>query len=150
MAAQTQTATTIPRTSTVRPEQDKPYENPEYSFTYLNYFKDSDAAPPDQLNSALSEHELRVIRRGEESPNITRIRVQIRNIQGITDQYSIAEHGFTIGHLSSRMKNWRDDEGLKRVYFREIDELLKKETGAIWTYQYEHHVRRYPIRRLRN
>lgn len=39
------------------------------------------------------------------------------------------------------MRNWRDDSELKSVFFSEVDELLKRETGAKYTLQYEHHVR---------
>lgn len=148
MTTRTQTLTdsselngTLHNVTGIRTEQTGPYQDPDFSFTHLNYFKDADAAPPDQLNSTLSEHELRIARRNDDSPNVARIPVQIRNIQGITSEYGIAEHGFKIGHLSSQMKNWQDDEELKRVFFSEVDDLLKRETGAKWTFQYEHHVR---------
>ncbi|KAK4493829.1 hypothetical protein PRZ48_015014 [Zasmidium cellare] len=148
MAAQTQTLTgaskpsdTLHDVDVIRVGESRPYPDPHFSFTHVNYFKDADAAPPDQLNSTLSEHELRIARRGDDSPNVARTRVQIRNIQGATSEYSIAEHGFKVGHLDSKMKNWRDDDELKEVFFSEVDALLKKETGARWTFQYEHHVR---------
>lgn len=113
----------------------------EWSYTYLNYYQDSAQPPPDSTNSDLSEHEIRKARRGEDSPNIIRKAVRIRNIQGHESQFTLTEQGFTIGHLASRMQDWRDEAELKRVYFAEVSELLKRETGAKHVFSYEHHIR---------
>lgn len=148
MTTQVQTFTTsselsdtVQDVAKVRAEQSCPYRDPDFSYTHVNYFKDADAAPPDQQNSSLSEHQLRIARRNDDSPNVAKTLVRIRNIQGSTGEYNIEEHGFKIGHLDSQMKDWRDNDELRRVFFSEVDELLKRETGAKWTFQYEHHVR---------
>ncbi|KAF2092394.1 hypothetical protein NA57DRAFT_8478, partial [Rhizodiscina lignyota] len=67
--------------------------------------------------------------------------VRVRNIRGHESEYSLEKQGFWIAHIESQIQNWRDDEELKRVYFPEIAELLKRETGAKYVLSYEHHVR---------
>ena len=118
-----------------------PTKDPEWSHTTVNYFKDADQPPPDSINSGLTEHELRLARRSDESPHIAPTPVRIQNIRGKVNGYSIEEHGFTIGYLLSNMCNWRDDDELKRTYFPEVTELLKRTVGAKHVYQYEWHVR---------
>lgn len=140
MATETLTATSIQVTEDQNLER-WPWSDPDWSYTTLNYYKDADAPPPDQLNSTLSEHELRIARRGDDGPNVAKIPVRIRNIAGHEAEYSIAKQGFTIGHLESKMGNWRDDDELKQVYFPEVAELLKRETGCKYVFSYEWHVR---------
>lgn len=121
------------------------YPDPEWSHTTLNYYRDADAPPPDTVNSQLTEHEMRLVRRSDTSPHIAPTAVSIRNIRGQEHAYSIAGQGFTIARLASRMppgvQQWRDDELLKAVFFPEIDALLKRELGCTTTFQYEWHVR---------
>lgn len=117
------------------------FPNPDWSTAYVTYYQDSAQPPPTVADNALSEHELRVVRRGEDSPNICRTLVSVRNIQGREAEYDITTHGFTIRHLSSQMQNWRDEVELRSVYFPGVTELLKRETGAKYVFQYEHHVR---------
>lgn len=119
------------------------YPDPEYSHTTVNYYKPTPALPPDLSNSNLSEHELRIARRGETSPNIARTPVKIRNVAGREADYKISQHGFTVGHLDSKMQSdeFKNDEILKKVYFPEVTELLMRETSAREVFQYEWHVR---------
>lgn len=137
MATQTETiATTLPLKSSL-----PSYPHPEWSETFVNYFKDAEEAPPDTSNSTLSEHELRIIRRSDDSPNVARTQVRIRNMRGNEASYSLDKQGFQIAHMDSRMQNWRDEAELKRVFFPEVTELLKRELGAKDVFQYEYHVR---------
>ncbi|KAK0880555.1 hypothetical protein LTR87_005677 [Friedmanniomyces endolithicus] len=122
-------------------EESQPvYPDPEWSLTTLNYFRE---VPP--LNAAadgpLSEHEQRVQRRTDDSPAVEKVSVQIRNIQGHEADYSMETHGFKIGHLECHLPDWNSDDELRRVYFPEVTELLKRETGAKSVFQYEWHVR---------
>lgn len=122
------------------------YPDPRWSDTTLNYYRDSSIAPPDTDNaSELSEHELRQLRRADDSPHVIATPVRIRNIRTEEDEYSIEKQGFCVARLASQMpqatENWRDDHVLKRIYFPEIDALLKHTTGCKETHQYEWHVR---------
>jgi len=116
------------------------YHRPDGSQTTLNYFRD---VPP--LNAAadgpLSEHEQRVQRRTDDSLAVEKVAVRTRNIQGHEADYNLETHGFTIGHLKCHLQDWNSDDELRRVYFPEVTELLKRETGAKYVFQYEWHVR---------
>jgi hypothetical protein len=146
MATTTQTIEQAPATTyALKPiKQELPaYPDPEWSFTTVNYYKDADQPPPTTENSTLSTHEMRIARRSDDSPNVAKTLVRIRNIQGREADYNIATHGFMIGRLDTQMqgRNWKDDDELKRVYFPEVTELIKRETGAKYVFQYEWHVR---------
>lgn len=121
------------------------YPDPEYSDTTLNYYKDAAAPPPDADNSQLTEHQLRLLRRSDASPNIAPTPVRVRNIRGHETDYSVREQGFAIAALESHMpsaaESWRDEGELRRVYFPEVDALLKRVLGCRQTLQYEWHVR---------
>ena len=122
------------------------YPDPQYSHTTLNYYRDASTAAPDTVNSAdLTEHQLRQLRRADDSPHVIATPVRIRNIRGEEGKYSIGEQGFSVARLASSMPAetaaWRDDGMLKRVYFPEVDALLKEQTGCKESYQYEWHVR---------
>jgi hypothetical protein len=145
MATQTETlvGASVPDTPLWKsePSSHVTYPDATWSNTILNYYKDYDVPPPDTLNSTLSEHEMRMIRRSDESPHIAPTHVQIRNIRGHEGEYSIGEQGFAIRRMKTISCDWRNDEDLKRVYFPEVTELLKMTTGARYVYQYEWHVR---------
>lgn len=117
------------------------YPYPDWSFVHVNYFKDAEKPPPDSLNSAFSEHEIRQLRRSDDSPNVARHLVKVRNMRGHESTYNFDNHGFNIATLHSSVKDWRNDEELKVTYFAEVAELLKKQLGAKYVFSYEHHVR---------
>lgn len=114
-----------------------------YTTATLNYWKDSDPIP-DHVKNNLSDHELRVTRRSEKSPNVDPRLVTIKNIRGIEDSYSVDTHGFEIAHLPSKMtkEDWCSEEKRKDVYFAEVSAVLKRVTGAKFVHSYEHMVRR--------
>lgn len=142
----TETSTTLPTIKLGAQSADEnshgpSYPNDAWSHTIVNYYKDADHKAVDALSTELSEHEIRVQRRSDESPNIVKTPVRIRNIQGCEHEYSIETHGFTIGRLESQMQDWKDDTELRRTYHPEVTELLRRETGAKDVFQYEWHVR---------
>ncbi|KAK0920868.1 hypothetical protein LTR91_008564 [Friedmanniomyces endolithicus] len=125
----------------VEDEEPQPaYPIPGWSQTTLNYFR-AVPAPDAAPDSPLSEHEQRVQRRTDDSPAIEKVAVRIRNIRGNGDDYSLETHGFKVGHLECHLQDWSSDDELRRVYFPEVIELLKRETGAKYVFQYEWHVR---------
>lgn len=118
------------------------YPDPQWSSTYLNYFKDADQPPPTVHNSSLSTHDLRVARRANESPNVAKTAVRVRNVRGRESTFNFAKHGFRIvTGFHSRIQDWANETELKEVYFPEVSDLLKRVTGAKDVFQYEHHVR---------
>ena len=119
------------------------YPDAEWSHTTLNYYKDSHAPPPDTSNSALTEHQMRVARRGDDSPHVAPTPVAVRNIRGRETEYRIQKQGFQVAYLESAMEaaGWKDDAELKRTFFPEVDEMLREVLGCERTVQYEWHVR---------
>ncbi|TKA83953.1 hypothetical protein B0A55_00182 [Friedmanniomyces simplex] len=122
-------------------ESQPAYPDSEWSFTTLNYYQD--VQPPFNVAASepLSEHEQRVQRRTDDSPAISKVPVRIRNIKGHEADYSLETHGFAIGRLDCHMQDWNNTNELRRVYFPEVTELLKRETGAKHVFQFEWHVR---------
>ncbi|QDS71124.1 hypothetical protein FKW77_009778 [Venturia effusa] len=113
-----------------------------YTIAKLNYWKDSDPIP-EEVKKTLSDHDLRVTRRSENSPNVDPHLVKIQNIRGLEHHFSIAKNGFEIAHLPSKMtaEDWTSEKRLKEIYFAEISSLLKKATGAKYVHSYEHMIR---------
>lgn len=114
-----------------------------YTTATLNYWKDSPPIP-ESIKTTLSDHELRVTRRSENSPNVDPRLVKIKNIRGIEPSFTISKNGFEIAHLPSKMtkEDWTSEEKRKEIYFTEVSQVLKKVTGAKFVHSYEHMVRR--------
>jgi len=114
-----------------------------YTHASVNYWKDAEPIP-EEVKAKLSDHDLRVTRRSENSPNVDPTVVRIKNIRGLEQSYTLGEHGFEICHLSSKMnqQDWSDESKRRAIYFPEVSETLKRVTGAKFVFSYEHHVRR--------
>lgn len=52
--------------------------------------------------------------------------VTVHDIRGSEDQYSLDKTGFQIYHHSSAEKDFRDEEQIKKIYYPEIENLLKE------------------------
>lgn len=50
----------------------------------------------------------------------------VHDIRGTEDQYSLDKNGFQIYHHQSAEKDFRDDEQIKKIYYPEIENLLKE------------------------
>jgi hypothetical protein len=118
-----------------------PLDHDDYVETYLNYFK-AGGEILKEGESGLSGPELRVARRSDDSPNVSRTKVRIKNTRNDLKDYELPVQGFQICPLNSEMSDWSDDSALKKIYFHEVSELLKKVTGARHVHSYEHHIRR--------
>ncbi|KAJ9150723.1 hypothetical protein NKR23_g3361 [Pleurostoma richardsiae] len=105
----------------------------------INYYQDPSENP--DLNG-LSTHEIRIQRRREDAPDVCPLEVDIKNLRGHEADFTLSENGFQVCLLDSALTVWDDEAALKRVYFPEITELLKRTLGAKHVIQYEHHVRR--------
>lgn len=56
--------------------------------------------------------------------------VNIKDMRSIRDQFTLDGNGFEMVDHHSQVKNWKDDEEVKAVYYPEVIELMKKKTGA--------------------
>ena len=64
--------------------------------------------------------------------------VQIENVRGKEDQYSLDKSGFAFVKAESTQKAFTDDEEIAREYYPESAELIKKLTGASRVVVFDH------------
>jgi len=68
----------------------------------------------------------------------------VHDIRGEEDSYTLDKHGFQIYRHVSREKDFLDDDQIQKVYYPEVDQLLKDVTGASKVYIFDHTIRRQP------
>lgn len=66
----------------------------------------------------------------------------VYDIRGSEDEYTLDTKGFQVVKHESKEKDFLDDEQIKRVYYPETEELLKKATGASRIFFFDHTIRR--------
>jgi hypothetical protein len=69
-------------------------------------------------------------------------RVQINDARPIVANASLDEEGFRLVHHQTAVRDFYDDEEVKRVYYPEAEELLKRVTGAERIHIFDHTIRR--------
>ncbi|CAD6445369.1 6b059853-dbd1-4f3a-bf40-c7bdab650e3a [Sclerotinia trifoliorum] len=70
------------------------------------------------------------------------VKVTVHDIRGSEDQHTLDTTGFQIVNHVSQEKNFIDDENIKGDYYKETEELLKRETGASKIFIFDHTIRR--------
>jgi hypothetical protein len=86
--------------------------------TTFNYFKDTpDGLPP---APSYSNRPTTYVREYDNRQKL------VHDIRGTEDQYTLDTTGFEIYKHESVEKDFLDDEQIKRVYYPEVEELLKK------------------------
>ena len=68
--------------------------------------------------------------------------VPINDIRGHENEYSLDENGFQVVKFSPQEKEFRDEEKIKTGYYKEVEQLLKKFTGAYKVVIFDHTIRR--------
>lgn len=76
-----------------------------------------------------------------ERPAETRA-VTVHDIRGEEDEYSLDTTGFQVYRHASRETEFADEEQIKRLYYPEIEEILKSATGASQIFIFDHTIRR--------
>lgn len=69
-------------------------------------------------------------------------RVVISDARPILSEVSLDEEGFGLVQHRSAVRDFYDDEEVKRVYYPEAERLLKEQTGADRVHIFDHTVRR--------
>lgn len=69
-------------------------------------------------------------------------RVAIRDLRPIADGLSLDDNGFALVHHESAVRDFHDDDEVRRVYYREVEAVLKQATGADRVFVFDHVVRR--------
>lgn len=67
--------------------------------------------------------------------------MRIGNGRVMRDQLAIDLHGFELADHKTQMENFLDEEELKLVYYPEVEQLIKKCTGASRVVIFDHTVR---------
>jgi len=69
--------------------------------------------------------------------------VNIENVRGSEDQYTLDNAGFQFGRQVSKHTRFVDDKEIKQEYYPECVELIKKATGASSAVIFDHTIRRH-------
>ncbi|KUJ06562.1 methyltransferase-like protein [Mollisia scopiformis] len=102
--------------------------------TIFNYFKENeDGSPPAPSYVGKPETYFR--------PTVPQKTV-VHDIRGTEKQYTLDTKGFQIVKHASKEKDFLDDEQIKRIYYPETEDLLKKATGASKIFIFDHTIRR--------
>ena len=67
--------------------------------------------------------------------------MQIRNGREYANEFSIERSGFVLVEHKTAMKDFFDAEELKRVYYQEVIDLIKRESGAQRAVVFDHTLR---------
>jgi len=102
----------------------------------LNYYLDPEDGSPPEPNyvNKLSSYDRPV------NP----VTVTVHDIRGTEDKYTLDTTGFQIANHVSQEKDFVDEEKIKNNYYKETEELLKRETGASKIFIFDHTIRRQP------
>jgi hypothetical protein len=71
--------------------------------------------------------------------------VPIRNAREVVDDLSLDKQGFELTHQETAVQDFYDQEEVKRVYYPEVERLLKEATGAEKVVIFDHQVRNLPL-----
>ena len=69
-------------------------------------------------------------------------RVAIHDARPVADVLSLDAYGFALVEHRSAVQDFFDDEEVRRVYYPEVEQLLKQATGADRVHIFDHTVRR--------
>lgn len=105
--------------------------------TVMNYYKDpEDGTPPTPFyvdRPAGPQIDSR--------PSVS-VPVEVTDISGSEDKYTLDSHGFQLVHHESQEKAFVDEDQIKGNYYPEIEQLLKDATGASRVLIFDHTIRR--------
>jgi hypothetical protein len=76
-----------------------------------------------------------------------KVTMPIYNARGIVDQLSLDKQGFALVHQHSAVANFYDPDEVRRVYYPEVERLVKEATGAVKVHVFDHNVRNRTLSR---
>lgn len=79
-----------------------------------------------------------------EAPERERVPVPVYDCRPIMDELTLDEAGFQVLSHRSAFNDYYDPEGVKNEYYPESIELIKKATGALEVFIFDHNVRNQP------
>ena len=110
-------------------------DDPETIETTLNYFVDTGATPV-SLVGAPGGTDTRV-GGGQSDPR----RVALHNGRLNADCFALERDGFRFVHHDSKVRDFYDEDEIRRVYYPEMEALVKAESGAKRVVVFDHTLR---------
>ena len=105
----------------------------DYVLATMNYLDDSETAPQSYISRPGSGQP-------ERRPKQVAHEVAIQDAR-IAGSLGLDAQGFEVVRHQSRVGNFYDPEEVKRVYFPEVEALVKQATGAVRVLVFDHNVR---------
>ncbi|HZC45106.1 MAG TPA: CmcJ/NvfI family oxidoreductase [Candidatus Acidoferrum sp.] len=75
--------------------------------------------------------------------------VSIHNARAINNELSLDRQGFAITRQNTAVENFYDPEEVRRVYYPEVERLVREFTGAVKVHVFDHNVRSRPMAKRR-
>lgn len=69
-------------------------------------------------------------------------RIAVHDLRPIADSVSLDTRGFALIKHDSAVRDFYDDEEVRRVYYPEVEQVIRQATGADRVYIFDHTVRR--------
>ncbi|KAK4031481.1 hypothetical protein C8A01DRAFT_51447 [Parachaetomium inaequale] len=105
--------------------------------TIMNYYKEAeDGSPPAPfyIDQTMAQQ--------KQTHPILPVQVEVTDISGSEEKYTLDSHGFQIVRHESKEKDFLDEDQIKSNYFRETEKLLKDVTGATRVFVFDYTIRR--------
>jgi len=102
--------------------------------TTFNYYKENEDGSPPEPNYVNKPSTF-------ERPSAVQQHV-VHDVRGSEDKYTLDTTGFQFVKHESVEKDFVDEEQIKAQYYPEVEELLKKTTGASRVFIFDHTIRR--------
>ncbi|EJC97625.1 uncharacterized protein FOMMEDRAFT_149596 [Fomitiporia mediterranea MF3/22] len=113
-------------------------QRPHDVSTTLNYFTPTDNEAPYNYSLYVDPPEGKPRSNVGQEPHPA----TIHDVRGKEDSVGLDKTGFQFAKHKSSETEFRDEERIKNVYYKEVEELLKKETGAKRVFIFDHTIRR--------
>ena len=116
----------------------KTYNLPDYIEAPVNYLEQEYEKPVTYLYEPPGGVPVR-------SGRSTKRWMKIRNGRTAVNELTLDRQGFSLVHHQSRVSNFYDPEEVTRLYYPEVEQLLKETIGATRVHVFDHNVRCRPM-----
>jgi len=113
-------------------------QNPDYLEAPVNYFEDTGEKPAVYLYEPPPGVPVR-------SGGSTKHLMKVRNGRPVLNELTLDRQGFALVRHQTQVANFYDPEEVTRVYYPEVERLLKQATGAVRVHVFDHNVRCRPM-----
>ncbi len=78
-----------------------------------------------------------------------RFTVPVWSARAIMSELSLDRQGFAVTHQNTAVANFYDPEEVRRVYYPEVERMVREFTGAVKVHVFDHNVRSRPMAKRR-